>query len=312
MAIKPGAGPVVQVENLRYRYPRQERLALDGITFSVEAGEFVGIIGPNRAGKSTLCQALVGLVPHFYKGAIGGRVVVAGLDVHRHTVAEVSRRAGLVFQSPFTQMSGAKFTVYEEVAFGLEHAGVPREEMRQRIDAALDLLGLTPFKGRSPFALSGGQMQRLAIASVLAMEPDVLILDEPTSQLDPAGTSEVFAAMSELCDQGMTVLVAEHKVERLAARADRILALHDGKMVAYDTPRAVFSRPELEELGLAVPPVTEAARRLGWRFEDGSYPVTIEEATAFGASHPSTPSTGHPPDRPDRPMDRRRGGEHRG
>jgi len=273
---------VIEVENLRYRYPRQEQLALDGISFTVEPGEFVGVVGPNRAGKSTLCQALVGLVPHFYKGAIGGRVWVAGLDVHKSTVAEVSRRAGLVFQNPFTQISGAKLTVYEEVAFGLEHAGVPREEMRRRIDAALHLLGLEAVKDQSPFALSGGQMQRLAIASVLAMEPQVLILDEPTSQLDPAGTEEVFEAVTELCRRGMAVVMAEHKVDRLAQRADRILVLHQGRQVAYDTPRKVFAREDLAALDVAMPPVTEASRALSWSFEDGTYPVTLEEAAALG------------------------------
>ncbi|MBE3575827.1 MAG: ABC transporter ATP-binding protein [Firmicutes bacterium] len=269
---------LIEVQDLRYRYPDQQGLALDGISFSVEPGEFVGIIGPNRAGKSTLCQALVGLVPHFYKGAIGGRVVADGLDVHKHPVAEVARRVGLVFQNPFTQISGAKFTVYEEVAFGLENAGVPREEMIPRIEEALRLLGLEELKDRSPFALSGGQMQRLAIASVLAMRPKVLVLDEPTSQLDPEGTGEVFAAMAALCRQGMAVVVAEHKVERLAPLAGKILVLHAGRRVAFDSPRRVFAREDLPALGVAVPPVTEAARRLGWRFEDGTYPVTTEEA----------------------------------
>ncbi|MBO2519985.1 MULTISPECIES: energy-coupling factor ABC transporter ATP-binding protein [Limnochorda] len=273
---------VIEVENLRYRYPRQERLALDGITFTVEPGEFIGVIGPNLAGKSTLCQALVGLVPHFYKGAIGGQVRVAGLDVHRSTVAEVSRRAGLVFQNPFTQISGAKLTVYEEVAFGLEHAGVPREEMRRRIDEALRLLGLEAVKDQSPFALSGGQMQRLAIASVLAMEPEVLILDEPTSQLDPAGTEEVFEAVTALCRRGMAVVMAEHKVDRLAEHADRILVLHQGRQIAYGPPRQVFARENVAALGVAVPAVTQAAKALGWVLEDGTYPVTLAEAVAVG------------------------------
>lgn len=275
---------MIEVEGLRYRYPRQERLALDGVSFTVEQGEFIGIIGPNRAGKSTLCQALVGLVPHFYKGAIGGTVTVAGLNVHQHSVAEVCRRAGLVFQSPFTQMSGAKFTVYDEVAFGLEHAGVPREEMVRRIDHVLQLLGLWELRDRNPFALSGGQMQRLAIASVLALEPQVLILDEPTSQLDPAGTSEVFNAVADLCSQGMTVLMAEHKVDRIAARADRVLVLHEGKALAYGAPRAVFAMEELPSRGVAIPLVTQAARQLGWRLEDGTYPVTVEDAVRIGGA----------------------------
>lgn len=273
---------IITVENLRYRYPHSSSLALDGISFTVEPGQFVGIIGENGAGKSTLCQALVGLVPHFYKGAIGGQVTVAGLDVHNSTVAAVSRKAGLVFQSPFSQMSGAKFSVYEEVAFGLEHAGVARDEMRRRIDHVLRLLGLWELRERNPFALSGGQMQRLAIASVLALEPEVLVLDEPTSQLDPAGTSEVFAAVAELARRGMTVLVAEHKVERIAAAADKVLVLHQGRCAAYDSPHALFARDDLAGLGVAVPQVVEAARALGWRRADGTYPLTVAEAVAIG------------------------------
>jgi len=275
---------VIEVENLRYRYPQQAEPALDGVSFSVQQGEFIGIIGPNRSGKSTLCQALVGLVPHFYKGAIGGKVMVAGLDVHQHQVWEVCQRVGLVFQSPFTQMSGAKFTVYDEVAFGLENQGVARDEMVRRIERVLRLLGLWEYRDRNPFALSGGQMQRLAIASVLALEPEVLVLDEPTSQLDPAGTSEVFAAVSDLCRQGMTVVMAEHKVDRIAARADRVLVLHEGKSIAFGPPRQVFAREDLLALGVAIPPVTEACRRLGWQLPDGTYPVTVAEAVQMGGA----------------------------
>ncbi len=273
--------PVVEVDNLRYRYPGRETLALDGISFAAESGQFLGVVGPNSSGKSTLCHALVGLVPHFYKGAIGGRVIVAGEDVHKTTVAEMSRRVGLVFQNPFTQMTGGKLTVYEEAAFGLEYTGVPRDEMMVRIEKALRLLGLWEVRDRSPFALSGGQMQRLAIASVLAMEPDVLVLDEPTSQLDPSGTREVFDAVAALCRQGMTVIMAEHKIELLAAHADRILVLHEGKLVTDDTPRNVF--PRLARWAVAAPGAqhapdsgtgrgnrrrrtgTDGARRLGRR-----------------------------------------------
>jgi len=271
--------PVVEVENLRYRYPGQQRLALDGISFTAEEGQFIGIIGPNLSGKSTLCHALMGLVPHFYKGAIGGRVVVAGLDVHETPVAEMSRHVGLVFQNPFTQITGSKLTVYEETAFGLEYTGVPREEMVVRIEKALKLLGLWELRDRSPFALSGGQMQRLAIASVLAMEPKVLVLDEPTSQLDPQGTREVFDAVAALCRQGMTVIMAEHKIELLAAHADRILVLQDGKLVADDSPRAVFSR---SSVAIPRPPVTAAAAALAWTRPEGGLPITVEEAVQVG------------------------------
>src|SRR5690606_19965222 len=279
--------PVVAVESLRYRYPGQQTLALDGVSFTAEEGQFIGIIGPNLSGKSTLCHALMGLVPHFYKGAIGGRVVVAGLDVHETPVAEMSRHVGLVFQNPFTQITGSKLTVYEETAFGLEYTGVPREEMMARIESALRLLGLWELRDRSPYALSGGQMQRLAIASVLAMEPRVLVLDEPTSQLDPQGTREVFDAVAALCRRGMTVIVAEHKVEPLAAHPDRILVLDGGRLVADDKPRALFSRTSR---AVPRPPVTAAAAALGWTLPEGSLPVTLDEAVTAGRARLSAPA----------------------
>jgi energy-coupling factor transport system ATP-binding protein len=271
---------LITVEDLRYRYPGTERLALDHVSFSVEEGELVGIVGANLSGKSTLCAALVGLVPHFYKGAYGGRVEVAGLTTQEHAVSDISQTVGLVFQNPFTQITGSKLTVYEEVAFGLEYAQLPREEIRRRVDHALELLGLSAFADREPFALSGGQMQRLAIASVLAMRPRILVLDEPTSQLDPAGTSEVFAAIRDLRGEGITVVMAEHKVERLAAWADRVLALADGRVLAYDTPQTVFARDDLRTHGIAAPAVVEVARELGIRTADGAIPVTVEEVEA--------------------------------
>lgn len=272
---------LIEVEELRYRYPGARKLALDHVSFSVEEGELLGIVGSNLSGKSTLCSALVGLVPHFYKGAYGGRVSVAGMTVRECTVGEISRRVGLVFENPFTQITGSKLTVYEEVAFGLEHSGVSRAEMIPRIDHALKLLGLTEFADRMPFALSGGQMQRLAIASVLAMRPRVLVLDEPTSQLDPAGTSEVFEAIGELRKEGITVLIAEHKVERIAAAADRVLALEEGRLLEWNRPAKLFGRDDLRERGVATPAVVQVAKAWGLTDDAGEVPLSIAETKRF-------------------------------
>ncbi|MFP4536037.1 MAG: energy-coupling factor ABC transporter ATP-binding protein [Alkalispirochaetaceae bacterium] len=272
---------LIEVEDLRYRYPGREELALDHVSFTVEEGELVGIVGSNLSGKSTLCAALVGLVPHFYKGAYGGTVTVAGKRVRDHSVGEMSRTVGLVFENPFTQITGSKLTVYEEVAFGLEYAGVSREEMIPRIDHALELLGLSELRNRMPFALSGGQMQRLAIASVLAMRPEILVLDEPTSQLDPAGTSEVFEAIGELRKEGITVLIAEHKVERIAAAADRVIALQGGKLVASGTPAKLFGREDLHERGVATPAVVQVAKAWGLTDGAGELPLSVSQATAL-------------------------------
>ena len=270
--------PVIAVENLKYRYPHADALALNGLTFTVEKGEFIGIVGANGAGKSTLSQALIGLVPQFYNGAYGGRVLIDGLPAESTPISELCCKVGLVFQNPFNQLSGAKDNVYEEVAFGMQNLGVPRAEMHRRTENALKLLDIWQFRDRNPFDLSGGQMQRVAIASILVMEPDIIVLDEPTSQLDPQGSEEVFRTVDKLAHSGITILMIEQKIEKIAAYCDRILLLHQGHQIAFDTPQKVFSRPDLEQLGVQAPVFTRICRALGTTLPDGSYPVTVEEA----------------------------------
>ena len=270
--------PVIAVENLKYRYPHADALALDGLTFTVEKGEFIGIVGANGAGKSTLSQALIGLVPQFYNGAYGGRVLIDGLPAESTPISELCCKVGLVFQNPFNQLSGAKDNVYEEVAFGMQNLGVPRAEMHRRTENALKLLDIWQFRDRNPFDLSGGQMQRVAIASILVMEPDIIVLDEPTSQLDPQGSEEVFRTVDKLAHSGITILMIEQKIEKIAAYCDRILLLHQGHQIAFDTPQKVFSRPDLEQLDVQAPVFTRICRALGTTLPDGSYPVTVEEA----------------------------------
>lgn len=283
---------VITVENLRYQYPHAEKLALDGITFFVEKGEFIGIIGENGAGKSTLSQALIGLVPQFYKGAYGGKVIVNGKEAGSTPVAQMCGNVGLVFQNPFNQLSGAKDTVYDEVAFGMQNLGVPREEMHSRAEEALKLLDIWQYRDRNPFDLSGGQMQRVAIASVLVMRPDVMVLDEPTSQLDPEGSEEVFRAVEKLTKSGITILMIEQKIEKLAAYCNRILLLHEGKQIAFDTPQKIFSMENLEDYGVQAPAFTRICRAENVTLPDGTYPVTVEEAVGvMQAKHASNASS---------------------
>lgn len=271
----------IVVEHLKYRYPGTERLALDDISFDVDDGEIVGVIGRNGAGKSTLCQALVGLVPHFYKGAYGGKVLIDGMEVKSHTVSDIAFKAGIVFQNPFTQITGSKMTVYEEIGFGLEHMGLSRREMIERIDYVLDLLNITEVKDHNPFDLSGGQMQRLAIASIIVMKPDIIVMDEPTSQLDPQGTDEVFQAMERLSEEGMTVVLVEQKMEKVAEYCNRVLLLDKGKKIAFDTPATIFSRDDLETYGIKPPVYTSLCKALHLRDEKSAqYPVTLEEVFA--------------------------------
>src|SRR5699024_2371366 len=240
---------IVDVEGLKYKYPDTDKLALDDIAFKVEKGEFIGLIGRNTAGKSSLCFALSGLIPHFFKGAYGGKVLIDGAEIKQHDMGEIAANIGLVFENPFSQMTGSKYSVYEEIAFGLENIGIEREKMISRIDESLELLDITAIKDNNPFDLSGGQMQRVAIASEIAMRPDVLILDEPTSQLDPQGSAEVFKVVENLTNEGITIIMAEHKMEKVSQYADKVLLLDNGKIIDYDTPANVFSRDDLLEFG---------------------------------------------------------------
>ena len=268
---------LIEVKDLKYRYPGTTELALDGVSFTVEKGEFIGIAGENGAGKSSLSQALLGLIPQFYKGAYGGSVTVCGMDARSTPVSELCRHVGLVFQNPFNQLSGAKDTVYDEVGYGLQNLGFPPEEIRTRVESVLRCFGIWEYRDRNPFDLSGGQLQRVAICSVLAMKPDVLILDEPTSQLDPEGSEEVFHTVDELTKMGITIIMIEQKIEKLAGYCDRVLLMHQGHVVDYDTPRKIFSREDLYDLGVNPPAYTRFARANALVFEDGTLPVTHAE-----------------------------------
>lgn len=269
----------IVVDNLKYRYPLTEELALKGVSFEIEQGEFIGVIGRNLSGKSTLCQALVGLVPHFYRGAYGGHVFIDGIEVGETEVSELASKIGIVFQNPFTQVTGSKLTVYEEIAFGLENLGISREEMKKRIDYSLELLNIYKYKDRNPFDLSGGQMQRMAIASIIAMRPEVIVLDEPTSQLDPQGSEEVFKAVQSLSGEGMTIIMVEHKMEKIAKYSDRVMLLDHGELVDFDTPQKIFSREDLAAYGVEPPAFAKICMGLGIRNKaTGLYPVTLEEA----------------------------------
>lgn len=273
---------MITVSGLRFRYAGTEEDALCGIDLTAGAGELVGVVGANRAGKSTLCYALTGYIPHFYAGSIEGDVLVAGHDVRRTPVSELASDVGLVFHNPFNQISGARYTVLEEVAFGLENLGVEQAELRPRAMEALRATGLDDLAGRSPFTLSGGEQQRLAIAAVMAMQPKVLVLDEPTSQLDPAGTRSIFEVLKQLAQAGKTTIVlTEHKLGWLAAFVDRLVVLHAGQLVADGAPRDVLSKALEQPWGVGATCYTRAAQaamQRGILSADSLLPVTLGQA----------------------------------
>ena len=276
----------IKVENLKYRYPNTKKLALDDLNFEIEKGSFIGIAGANGAGKSTLCQAFNGLVPGFFKGAYGGRVIIDGEETAKVPVSKLCQKVGLVFQNPFNQLSGAKETVFEEIAFGLQNFGVPADEMIKRVNEVMELLDIAEYKRRNPFDLSGGQMQRVALAGILAMKPDVIVLDEPTSQLDPAGSEEVFAAVDKLAKSGITIIMVEQKLEKLAEYCDKILLLHEGHQIAFDTPDKVFSREDLKSYGVNPPAYTRVCQTFGIKKANGCYPASLKDALALKDQFP--------------------------
>jgi energy-coupling factor transport system ATP-binding protein len=261
---------LITIDNLAYAYPpaqpgAEPEWVLNGIDLEIAAGEFLAVMGPTGGGKTTLCLALNGIVPHSTGGIIGGQVVVEGLNSKRQPVAELARRVALVFQEPETQLFN--MTVEMEVAFGLENLGLLRTEMNERIEWALSLVRMQGRRHYSPFQLSGGQKQRVAIAAMLAMQPKILVLDEPTANLDPVGKREVFTAVETLRHQlEMTIIMVSHESEQIAEFADRVVVLHKGKVALSGPPTAVFSQvATLQQIGLAVPQVSVLAHTLNQR-----------------------------------------------
>ncbi len=258
---------VVEIEGLHYAYPPlaaggEPIRVLAGVDLWVERGEFLAIMGRTGAGKTTLCQALNGIVPQATGGTIRGRVTVLGLNTRETPVAELAARVGLVFQDVESQLFN--MTVEDEVAFGPESLGLDPREIAERVEWALDVVHMGEHHRRSPFRLSGGQKQRVAIAAVLAMRPEVLVLDEPSSGLDPVGKREVFAAVQQLKrDESITIIMAEHDAEKVAEFADRVAILNEGRIALVDTPERAFAQADLLwQAGVAGPPVSELARAL--------------------------------------------------
>lgn len=284
----------VRINHLKYRYPYAKTLALNNISCEIAAGEFIGVIGANGAGKSTLAQALLGLVPNLYHGAYGGSVEVDGCNVKTTSIDTLCRKVGLVFQNPFNQITGAKLTVYEEIAFGLENLGISQQEMNRRVENIMELLRIDDIRNASPYDLSGGQMQRMVIAGTLVMQPDIIVLDEPTSQLDPQGAKEVFSAAEALKQQGKTIIMVEHKMEKIAQYSDRIMLLSGGCLIDFDTPQRIFSREDLETYGVHPPVYTQVCKELSLRCTNELYPTTLHDAVEVlraGGAAPGAPDT---------------------
>ena len=273
--------PAARFEGVTYEYPGQITPALVDVEWEVPAGAFVVVAGTSGSGKSTLLRCLNGLVPHFSGGRFGGRLLVAGHDTRRYGPRVLSRVVGFVFQDPEAQLVTTR--VDDELAFGMEQLGVPPLTMRKRVEEVLDLLGIAPLREREVTTLSAGERQRVAVAAALALQPSLLALDEPTSQLDPWGAEEVLTALTRLNeDLGLTIVLAEHRLERVLGHADRLRVLGGPSVSPLDgAPRDVLARMDSG----VVPPVVALARRLGWE----PLPLSIKEGRARVRHDPRQP-----------------------
>ena len=270
---------IIETTNLMYTYPAGTKPSLQDVSMKVEPGEFLILTGPSGCGKTTLCRCFNGLVPHFYGGKLEGNVEVADLKVDDHSIYELARHVGLVFQNPENQLFA--LSVEKDVAFGLENLGIPRNEIRERVDWALNITGITDIRERAPHELSGGQQQRVAIACVLAMKPNVMVLDEPTSFLDPVGAQKIFDVINDLNKKlGITVILVEHRLDLASKYADHVLVMDEGKVVLDGKPREIFDSDSARLIGVGIPKATRLYQILK---EKGvalkKIPVNSEEAS---------------------------------
>lgn len=249
-------GTIIEFKNVSYKYPLTNDFAVKNASFSIEKGKFYGVIGPNGSGKTTLCALIRGFAPNFFKGDIEGEVILDGKSIAEYQNGELALKIGYVFQNPFNQISGVKETVFEEVAFGLENFGVPVEEIEDRVVAIMEETNIMHLSMKNPFDLSGGQQQRVALASILVLEPDILVIDEPTSQLDPEGTESVFKIIEKMKEQNKTIILVEHKVDLMAEFADEIIVINEGQIIAKDVSDKVLSDRTLMDKGVLLPQVS--------------------------------------------------------
>ena len=253
--------PVLSLKDVEFKYLIGKEKVFDGISLDIYEGEFVAISGKNGSGKTTLCNILRGFIPHLNTGTLKGDILLRGESIPDMNLSELADKIGYIFQNPFIQNSGIKETVFEEIGFGLENLGVPRPEMKKRIEDIIKLLKIEDLQMKHPAELSGGQRQRVAIASILAMDPKVLIIDEPTSQLDPQGTEEIFEIIKLLKEQKKTIILVEHKIDQVAEYADRVILLGDKKIIFDGPTKEVFANEEVMAHGTNLPQVAKLGIR---------------------------------------------------
>lgn len=246
---------MVEINELTFRYDSDNKSALDNITLKIEKGDFVGLIGESGAGKTTLCSCINALIPHHYTGDFYGSVKIDGQDTFDTNPGKLALKVGSVFQDIESQM--VSFFVEDEILFGLENFGIPKDQIENRLTSALEALEITELRHREVSTLSGGQKQKVAIAAIIALEPDILVLDEPTGELDPASSVQIFELLKKLNEEkGITIVVAEQKIMLLCEYVKKLIVLEKGKLVHYGEIRSTLShQKEMEEAGINCPRV---------------------------------------------------------
>ena len=269
-----------KLEDVSYKYPLEDREILKNINLDIKKGEFWAVIGKNGSGKTTLCNVLRRFVPDFYKGELKGKITLEGKELKDYSAKEIVQKVGFVFQNPFTQISGVKETVFEEIAFGLENLALDAEDIRKRVEETLKLLRIEELRDKNPYELSGGQGQKVALASIIAMDPEIMVIDEPTSQLDPKGTEEIFEIIDILKKEGKTIILVEHKLELIAEYAEKVMVLDEGEMILSGNTEDVLKNKILMEKEIGIPQYAALAYKL---MEEGKVqfeeiPITKEKA----------------------------------
>lgn len=249
----------IELKNVTYTYPLAQNSSIRSINVTLEKGKFYAILGANGSGKTTLCNIIRGFIPNFFQGEMEGEVLLDGKNLQEYEMGELASKIGYVFQNPFNQITGARDTVYGEIAYGLENFGVPVSEIKERVDKVMELTNTSYLQDKNPFELSGGQQQRVALASVLVLEPDVFVIDEPTSQLDPRETERVFDIIEKLKEMGKTIILVEHKMELVAQYCDEVLVLQEGELIRAGEKHEVLSEIALEEEGVMLPQTVKLA-----------------------------------------------------
>ena len=268
-----------KIENVNYKYPLEEKQALKNINIEIKKGEFWAVIGKNGSGKTTFCNMLRRFVPDFYKGELKGKITLEDKELKDYSQKELVQKIGFVFQNPFTQISGVKDTVFEEIAYGLENLGLDKEEIISRVEKILKLLEIEKLRDRNPYDLSGGQKQRVALASIIAMDPDILVIDEPTSQLDPKGTEDIFKIINLMANEGKTIILVEHKLELIAEYAQNILVLDEGEIILSGKAEEVLNNKILleKEIGMTQYSILAYELEKARKVELKEIPITKEK-----------------------------------